>query len=227
MTTVIWILRDFKPITDLNLNGENMPEERITGSKIDLDLSASIYSRLQEIFLLFRNMLLLLTFDWTTFSVLSAKAISRPSCPRRVQLKWATSLRDRRLLPRVHRHRRSLATMARCTSMWWSCRNRWTSSRGTMTRTRRAARRTTRPGTCCPRTRRTWTSGTSRSAGRQTSCPMKISCGPSNIRRTSVRSPPSTDTSSKQELELTRSWDRNSMWVWWLVGLNLGYQGLV
>jgi len=40
MTTMILILRDFKPILDLNLNSEHMPEERITGSKIDLDLSA-------------------------------------------------------------------------------------------------------------------------------------------------------------------------------------------
>jgi len=52
MTTMIRILRDFKPILDLDLHGEHMPEERITGSKIDLDLSAgvdlyaSIYSKL-------------------------------------------------------------------------------------------------------------------------------------------------------------------------------------
>ena len=40
MTTMIRILRDFKPILDLNLYGEHMPEERNTRSKIDLDLSA-------------------------------------------------------------------------------------------------------------------------------------------------------------------------------------------
>jgi len=34
------ILRDFKPILDLNLYSEHMPEERIKGSKIGLDLSA-------------------------------------------------------------------------------------------------------------------------------------------------------------------------------------------
>jgi len=39
-TTIIKILRDFKPILDLDLYGEHVPEERITGSKIDLDLSA-------------------------------------------------------------------------------------------------------------------------------------------------------------------------------------------
>ena len=37
----IQILRDFKPIFDLDLHGENISEERITGSKIDL----SIYSK--------------------------------------------------------------------------------------------------------------------------------------------------------------------------------------
>ena len=42
-TTMIRILRDFKPILDLDLYTEHMPEERITGSKIDLDLSASTY----------------------------------------------------------------------------------------------------------------------------------------------------------------------------------------
>ena len=46
MTTIIRILRDFKPILDLDLYSEHMPEERITGSKIDLDLSAgSTYTR--------------------------------------------------------------------------------------------------------------------------------------------------------------------------------------
>ena len=38
MKTMIRILRDFKPILNLYLYGEHMPEERITGSKIDLDL---------------------------------------------------------------------------------------------------------------------------------------------------------------------------------------------
>jgi len=42
MTTMISILRDFKPILDLDLYGEHMPEERMTGSKIDLDLSARL-----------------------------------------------------------------------------------------------------------------------------------------------------------------------------------------
>jgi len=42
MMTMIQILMDFKPIPDLNLYGEHMPEERITGSKIDLDLSAGL-----------------------------------------------------------------------------------------------------------------------------------------------------------------------------------------
>jgi len=41
MTTMIRILRDFKPVLDLDLyTCEHMPEERITGSKVDLDLSA-------------------------------------------------------------------------------------------------------------------------------------------------------------------------------------------
>jgi len=44
--TMIWILRGFKPILDLDLYVVHMPEERITGSKIDLDLSASIYGKL-------------------------------------------------------------------------------------------------------------------------------------------------------------------------------------
>ena len=39
---MIRILRDFKPILDLDLYGERMPEERITGSKVDLDLSAGL-----------------------------------------------------------------------------------------------------------------------------------------------------------------------------------------
>jgi len=50
MTTVIQILRDFKPILDLDLYGEHMPEERITGSKIDHDLSArSTYTRVYTV----------------------------------------------------------------------------------------------------------------------------------------------------------------------------------
>ena len=40
MTTMIRILRDFKPLLNLDLNGEHMPEERIAGSQTDLDLSA-------------------------------------------------------------------------------------------------------------------------------------------------------------------------------------------
>ena len=36
---------DFKPILDFNLYGEHMPEERITGSKIYLNLS---YTRVHE-----------------------------------------------------------------------------------------------------------------------------------------------------------------------------------
>jgi len=40
MTTMIRILKDFKPILGLNLYGELKPKERITGSKIDLNLSA-------------------------------------------------------------------------------------------------------------------------------------------------------------------------------------------
>ena len=43
---MIRILRDVKPIFDLDLYGKHMPEERITGSKFDLDLSAgSTYTR--------------------------------------------------------------------------------------------------------------------------------------------------------------------------------------
>ena len=50
MTTMIPILRDFKSILDLDLYGEHMPEERITGSKIDLDLSAgSTYMRVYTV----------------------------------------------------------------------------------------------------------------------------------------------------------------------------------
>jgi len=38
MATMIGILRAFKPVLDLNLYGEHMLEDRITGSKIDLGL---------------------------------------------------------------------------------------------------------------------------------------------------------------------------------------------
>jgi len=38
-------LRDFKPILILDLYSKHMPEERITGSNIDLDLYASIYGK--------------------------------------------------------------------------------------------------------------------------------------------------------------------------------------
>ena len=44
MATIIRILRDFKPILDLDLYHEHMPGERFTGSKIDLDLYKSKYS---------------------------------------------------------------------------------------------------------------------------------------------------------------------------------------
>ena len=40
MMITIRNLMDFKPILNLDLYSEHMPEERITGSKIDLDLSA-------------------------------------------------------------------------------------------------------------------------------------------------------------------------------------------
>ena len=47
---MIRILRDFKPILDLDLYGEHMLEERITGSKIDLDLFAgSSYTRVYTV----------------------------------------------------------------------------------------------------------------------------------------------------------------------------------
>jgi len=50
MTTMIRILRDFKPILHLNLYSEYRLEERITGSKIDVDLSAgSTYMRVYTI----------------------------------------------------------------------------------------------------------------------------------------------------------------------------------
>jgi len=40
MTPMIQILSNFKPILNLDLYGGHMPEERITGSKIGLNLSA-------------------------------------------------------------------------------------------------------------------------------------------------------------------------------------------
>jgi len=43
---MIRVLRDFKPIFDLNLYSEHLPEERITGPKTDPDLSSgSTYTR--------------------------------------------------------------------------------------------------------------------------------------------------------------------------------------
>jgi len=50
ITTMIPILRDFKSILDLDLYGEHMPKERITGSKTGLDLSAgSTYTRVYTV----------------------------------------------------------------------------------------------------------------------------------------------------------------------------------
>jgi len=50
MTTMIRILRDFRPMLNLDLYSEHMPEERITGSKIDLDLSAgSTYTQVYTV----------------------------------------------------------------------------------------------------------------------------------------------------------------------------------
>jgi len=47
---MIQILMDFKPILDLDLYSEHMAEERITGSKIDLDLSAELtYTRVYTV----------------------------------------------------------------------------------------------------------------------------------------------------------------------------------
>jgi len=49
---MIQILRDFKPILDLDLYSEHMPEEKITGSKIDLDLSAGLtYTRVYTVYI--------------------------------------------------------------------------------------------------------------------------------------------------------------------------------
>ena len=49
MTTMIRILSDFKLIR-IELNGEHMPEERSTGSKIDLNFSAgSTYTRVYTV----------------------------------------------------------------------------------------------------------------------------------------------------------------------------------
>jgi len=56
MTRIIRILRDFKPILNLDLYGEHMPEERITGSNIDLDLSAgSVYTQAYTVIISFWN----------------------------------------------------------------------------------------------------------------------------------------------------------------------------
>ena len=50
--TMVRILRDFKPILDLDLYGEQLPEERITGSKIYLNLFArSTYTRVYMVVL--------------------------------------------------------------------------------------------------------------------------------------------------------------------------------
>ena len=54
MTTMIPIFKDFKPILDLDLYGEHMLEERITGSKTGLDLSAgSTYTRVYMVTVFF------------------------------------------------------------------------------------------------------------------------------------------------------------------------------
>jgi len=56
MTTMIRILRDFKPIPDSDLYGEHMPEKRITGSKIYLDFSAwSTYTRVHTVPILYNT----------------------------------------------------------------------------------------------------------------------------------------------------------------------------
>jgi len=50
--------RDFKPIPDLDLYSEHMPEERITGSKIELNLSTlyvSIYGTYRYLQLIFNQ----------------------------------------------------------------------------------------------------------------------------------------------------------------------------
>ena len=60
MTTMIRILRDFKLILDFDLYGEHMPEEILTGSKIDLNLSArSTYTPVYTVKLAFLNVLML------------------------------------------------------------------------------------------------------------------------------------------------------------------------
>jgi len=45
MTTMLRILREFRPILDHDLYSEHIPEERITGSKIHLNLSALYQSK--------------------------------------------------------------------------------------------------------------------------------------------------------------------------------------
>jgi len=53
---MIQILRDFKPILDLDLYDEHMDEERITGSKIDADLSAWLtYMRVYIVLKYYQN----------------------------------------------------------------------------------------------------------------------------------------------------------------------------
>jgi len=62
MKTIIKILRDFKPILDVDLYSEHTPKETITGSKIDLDLSAGlIYRRVYTVSKIFLNILELLS----------------------------------------------------------------------------------------------------------------------------------------------------------------------
>ena len=66
LTPWIWndwvsFLRDFKPLVDLDLYGEHMPEERITGSKIDLDISVrSTYARVCMVMIITKFEILIL-----------------------------------------------------------------------------------------------------------------------------------------------------------------------
>jgi len=69
MTTMILILRDFKPIIDLDLYSQHMPEERITGSKIGLDLSAG--STYTQVYTVFINVALLSTMESKTLLLYS------------------------------------------------------------------------------------------------------------------------------------------------------------
>ena len=67
MTTIIRILRDFKPILNLDLYGEHMPEERITGSKIDVDLSVgSTYTQVYIVV----YVLIIINFQWCVLFVI-------------------------------------------------------------------------------------------------------------------------------------------------------------